>query len=94
MSSSKSRSSFVRCLLVLSACGLLLCSCATTEGSSDEGGLFKGDDTTLAENHSYIQDSPHSAALEPQNWLSYSAYYLGEIALAPFRIIQMIIDGA
>ena len=74
---------------------------STSEAVADvdgEGKTFLGipvhESTAPAKNHSWIQDSPPSAAIEPHNWLAYSAYYLGEILLAPIRIVQMIFDGA
>lgn len=95
---------FALCLVA----GLLLAGCATTgeDGGGDlsgtsptleEGGggfLGLGSATPPAHDTEWIRHSPHSSALEPRNWLDYSAYYLGEIALAPIRIVQMILDGA
>lgn len=64
-------------------------------GSGSSGGLSgQPTDPLQRESTAWIKDSPDSAALDPKNWLDYSAFYLGEIVLAPFRLIQLIIDGA
>ena len=97
MDSTNRRSSVAKTALALAAAALVLCSCATTdEGGTpeDKGFLGLGESTQSAKNHSWIVDSPHSAALEPDNWLDYAAYYLGEVALAPFRLVGIILDGA
>jgi hypothetical protein len=77
-------------LLALVVVPLLLCSCTTTE--QDVMGKDDAAAQQLSQNRSWIVDSPPSTALDPANWLDYSAYWLGEIVLAPFRLFQLVVD--
>ena len=75
-------------ILLLAVLPLLICSCETTE--QDVMGKDDATDAHLAQNRSWIVDSPPSSALDPANFIDYSAYWLGEILLAPVRMVEVM----